>query len=478
MSYLKQKSNIEYPYFSCILARDLKNGGIGYNDKLPWKLNEDMEYFKKITTYNSSNEGYSENIVIMGRKTFESIGKPLPNRINIIISTKLKKTEDYHVTTTLNEALLLAKTFGITKYIFVIGGVELYKEAFKHPKLETIYLTEIYFYKEKTYDVFFNEPIPQQFKFINEEYIKRDDCNITFSIYYKNINIEECQYINLIKNILNNGEERIDRTGVGTLSLFSPTELRFDLSYSFPLLTCKFVPLRVVFEELMFFIRGQTNNKILQEKNVHIWDGNSSEDYMKKIGLSHYPEGELGPIYGYQWRNFGGDYNNSNSKTIAINNGVDQLTEVINEIKTNPESRRLLVSAWNPKDLKKMVLPPCHLMYQFYVRKREYLDCKLILRSNDLFLGAPFNIASYSLLVYMVASICGYKPGNLIYSIGDAHIYKNHLTQVKEIIQRNLRPFPTLKIINKKERIEEFEYTDFKLENYYPNPKISGEMAI
>jgi thymidylate synthase len=287
----------------------------------------------------------------------------------------------------------------------------------------------------------------------------------------------EVEYINLLKNVLANGEERGDRTGVGTTSIFGP-QIEFDLTESFPLLTTKKLNLRMIFEELMWFLKGQTNNKILNDKKVHIWDANSSNEYMKKIGLDHYPEGELGPIYGAQWRNFGGVHNVETKNHIEEGGGFDQIKDILNLLKKEPESRRIIVSAWNPKALHEMALPPCHLMFQFYVRRKTFLDCKLIIRSNDLFLGAPFNIASYAMLTYIVAAMNKFTPGKLIYSIGDAHIYSNHIDQVKEQITRDIRPFPKLKILNVKENIEDFEFTDFELVDYNPHSFIYGKMAV
>ena len=467
------------PLFSCILARDKSNGGIGYQDKLPWKLNEDMEHFKRVTTTNSDNK---ENIVIMGRKTWEGLGKPLPNRINIVVSKNKQKVEGVHFAVSLDDALSQAKSFGSNRYIFVIGGTGLYRESFLHPKLETIYSTDIDFFTERKYDTFFGDRIPSDFQpDSNIQEIERDDCIITFTKWNRFVVTDEVRFLKLLSRVSDEGEERGDRTKVGTLSLFGP-QIEFDISTSFPLLTTKRVPLRVVFEELIWFLRGQTQNKILNDKNVHIWDGNSSPEYMSKIGLSHYPPGELGPIYGAQWRNFGGKHIFDVERHIANgeidDEGFDQVADVINQLKNNPTSRRMVVSAWNPTVLNEVSLPACHIMWQLYVRKGQYLDCKVIIRSNDLFLGAPFNIASYSMLTYMIAAMTGYTPGRLVYSIGDAHIYSNHLEQVKEQLSRPVRSFPKLTILRVPEKIEDFEFSNFKLEEYEPHPTIHGEMAV
>lgn len=838
----------DLPYFSCILAREYNSGGIGNNGGIPWKITEDMKEFKRITSYNSAN---TENIVIMGRVTKESLKKPLPGRINIVVSpswfeNRTPITESFHMVSSLDNALKLSMTFGINRNIFVIGGAKLYREAFQHPSLESIYCTTIQFKKTiPIFDTFFDERFPDNFFSKSCKNLSYEDYYLTFDVYSTQVNTGEKVFINLLEKVLEEGEIRDDRTGTGTVSLFGP-QIEFDnLDTQFPLLTSKRVPLRIVFEELIWMLRGQTNNKILNEKKVTIWDDNSTREFLDKVGLSHYPEGELGPVYGAQWRNFGGKHDLEVINHVANkeNGGVDQIAEVLHQIKTNPTSRRIFVSAWNPKFLKEMSLPPCftsdtivltnngykfinevtlddqlythkgrfkpinniqikkyngdfhdirlyyhphsikctpehpfytkkitkiknqqgtvvdlmlsepkwvdakdltdndyigmaintnsvipefnitkhlnknktkqiikkldnldewylfgyflgdgwldfkrkgrfylvfgnnerknkllkdlhkfttfrfkkptrttgnsvttechnyelwhilkefghlahnkmvpqwihdapkeyiekfiegytdadgcyrtdkskvktiayttvskdiafsiqrlylkvgkvcsvtyqkksptyviqgrtvnqrnlyhilyrertynysyaleqdycwfrihtkeefiyneatnvynfevdddnsycvenvivhncHMAWQMYVRKQKYLDCKLTIRSNDLFLGAPFNIASYALLIHMIASMTGYTPGRLIYSIGDAHIYKNHLDQVKEQITRDLRSFPLLKIKKVPENIEDWEYSNFELSNYNPHPTIKGEMAI
>lgn len=296
---------------------------------------------------------------------------------------------------------------------------------------------------------------------------------------------DEIQYLELLQNILNsyNSETscktqlRKNRTDIETISVFGP-QIEFDLRKGFPLLTTKRVFFKGVVEELLWFLRGQTNNKILNEKGIHIWDGNGSNEFMNKLGLN-YPDGELGPIYGYSWRHFGGNYDPNNPDNTHKNEGgFDQILYIINTIKKDPFSRRLILNGWNPCVLDKVALPPCHMMCQFYVSNDMELSCKLYLRSNDLFLGAPFNIASYSLLTHMIADICKLKVGKLIYTIGDAHIYKNHIEQVKEQLKRTPREFPTLKIIDHPEQIENYNLESFVIENYNPYPSIKAEMAI
>ena len=470
------------PYFSCILAREYKTFGIGNKGKLSWNIPEDIKEFKRITTYNSSG---IENIVIMGRITKESIVTPLVGRINIVVSPSFLKeantlNENFHIVSSFENALKLSMTFGINRNIFVIGGKKLYQEAFQHPKLETIYETTIRFLNTPTFDTFFEECIPHNFSAKSWRGFYNGDYHLTFDVWSKNVESGEKVFIDLLEKVLNEGEDREDRTNTGTLSIFGP-QIEFDnLDTQFPLLTSKRVSLKTVFEELIWMLRGQTHNKILNEKGVKIWNGNSTREFLDSNGLNHYPEGELGPIYGAQWRNFGGKHDSNVLKHVADNDngGVDQISELLHQIRTNPTSRRLFVSAFNPKALKEQALPPCHVSFQMYIRKQKYLDCKLIMRSNDLFLGAPFNIACYSLLTHMIAAMTGYTPGRLILSIGDAHIYKNHIDQVKTQISRNLRHFPVLKIKSVPENIEDFEYSNFELLDYNPHPTIRGDMAV
>ncbi len=261
-------------------------------------------------------------------------------------------------------------------------------------------------------------------------------------------------YLNLVSDILENGDERMDRTGVGTISVFG-RQLRFDLQQGFPLVTTKKVFLKGIIYELLWFTQGSTNIKYLVDHNVHIWDEWANE------------EGELGPVYGKQWRKWTG-YNGET---------IDQLGNVIEQIKKNPHSRRLVVTAWNPADVAKMALPPCHMFYQFYV-KRDALSCQMYMRSVDTFLGLPFNIASYALLTMMVAQVTDLKADELIITTGDTHIYSNHIEQVKTQILREPYPQPTMKINPDVNSIDEFKYEDFHLENYLAHPSIKADIAV
>ncbi|XP_055845996.1 thymidylate synthase [Episyrphus balteatus] len=287
-------------------------------------------------------------------------------------------------------------------------------------------------------------------------------------------NPDEQQYLDLIQKIINKGVARPDRTGVGTISLFG-AQMRFDMRNSFPLLTTKRVFWRAVAEELLWFVHGKTDAKLLQEKNIHIWDGNSTREFLDKSGFTDREEGDLGPVYGFQWRHFGATYRTCHDDYTG--EGIDQLNEVINRIRENPTDRRIIMSAWNPCDLPKMALPPCHCLAQFYVANGE-LSCQLYQRSADMGLGVPFNIASYALLTYMIAHVTGLKPGDFVHTLGDAHVYNNHVEPLKEQLQRIPRAFPKLVIKRKVEKIEDFTFDDFEIVDYKPYPKISMEMAV
>ena len=262
------------------------------------------------------------------------------------------------------------------------------------------------------------------------------------------------QYLELLQTILDRGSVKSDRTGVGTRSIFGH-QMRFNLADGFPLLTTKKLHLKSIIHELLWFLRGETNVAYLRENGVKIWDEWADET------------GELGPIYGFQWRNWP-----------APDGGhVDQITEVIEQIRTSPDSRRLIVSAWNVADIPRMALPPCHLLFQFYVADGR-LSCQLYQRSADVFLGVPFNIASYSLLTLMVAQVTGLQPGDFVHTFGDVHLYQNHLEQAELQLSREPRPLPEMRLNHKVQSIFDFTYEDFSLEKYDPHPRISAPVAV
>lgn len=286
---------------------------------------------------------------------------------------------------------------------------------------------------------------------------------------------EEMQYLEAINEIINSGNDKDDRTGVGVISKFG-YQMRYDLSESFPLLTSKDVYWKGVVEELLWFLRGDTNAKNLSEKKVRIWDGNGSREFLDKSGFTEREEGDLGPVYGFQWRHFGAEYSTMHDNYEG--QGVDQIQQIIKDLKENPTSRRILLNAWNVADLKKMALPPCHILCQFYVDTENRLSCQMYQRSCDIGLGVPFNIASYSLLTCMIAQMCGLKRGEFIHTLGDAHVYKNHIEPLKKQLKRYPGPFPQLKINKEAQSIDDFKFEDFELVEYNHQKKIKMPLAV
>lgn len=282
----------------------------------------------------------------------------------------------------------------------------------------------------------------------------------------------EQQYLNLLNQILSEGETRTDRTGTGTKSIFGAS-MKYDLRNEFPLITTKQVSFNVILKELLFFISGKTDTKILESQGVNIWKGNTSKEFLEKRNLP-YREGDLGAGYPWQWRHIGEVYEGCDKEY----KGIDQLQNVIKSIKEDPFSRRHIVSSWDVVNIDKMALPPCHCFFQFYVSNDGYLDCQMYQRSADMFLGVPFNIASYALLTIIIAHLTNLKPRYYHHVLGDAHIYLNHIDQVKEQIGREPYPFPTVTVNTHVESIDDFKLTDFTLQNYRHHPKLNGKMAI
>lgn len=279
------------------------------------------------------------------------------------------------------------------------------------------------------------------------------------------------QYQELLKHILENGTRHSDRTGVGTISVFG-YQTRYDLRAGFPIVTTKKIPFRWVFEELAWFLSGDTNEKNLAARGVDIWaewaDAAHTERFNREAS-------DLGPVYGYLWRSFGGDY--------PARNGFDQIKALIEEIERNPNSRRLIVSGWNPEQAAQVDLPPCHTLFQFKIEREKILHCQLYQRSADAFLGVPFNISSYALLTHLIARVCDLEVGDFIHTFGDLHIYSNHLEQVKEVLKREPLPLPKLEFVNAEnlkglEGLLNFKYENLKLENYQSHGKIAAPVAV
>ena len=278
------------------------------------------------------------------------------------------------------------------------------------------------------------------------------------------------QYLDFLQLVLEQGGEKSDRTGTGTRSVFGH-QMRFDLNKGFPILTTKRVHFRSIAIELLWFLNGNTHVKYLQENKVSIWDEWATAEQTARFGR---PEGELGPVYGHQWRNFAASQNADGSYNT---DGFDQISWLINEIKTNPNSRRLIVSGWNPKEANQVALPPCHTLFQFFVQDGK-LSCQLYQRSADIFLGVPFNIASYALLTHMIAQVCGLGVGDFVWTGGDCHLYSNHIEQARLQLSRDPLPLAKLTLNPNIQNIFDFSYEDIQLEDYQHHPAIKAEVAV
>jgi dihydrofolate reductase / thymidylate synthase len=476
--------------FNLILAKSLNNG-IGINNTLPWNIKNDLKHFKNITAPQYANISFPNcysNAIIMGKNTWLSLPiKPLPNRFNIIVSSTLedKNLPEYtYIVKSFEEVFNLS----IIPYkYYLIGGEKLFNYVMDkyQDKILDIYITDIYCNFNS--DKFFNHNLNNFDLFNLSDIMEENSVKYQFRHYinksYKHIyrNEDEIQYLNLLKKVIEEGDKRQTRNSI-TYSIFGE-KLSFNLKKGFPLLTTKRVYWKGILGELLWFIQGNTNNKDLKEKNIHIWDGNTTKEYLEKYELP-YPEDICGPIYGWQWRNFNKKYSYKNENGELMENeageeqGVDQLQECIKLIREDPNSRRIFMSAWNPNQLNEMCLPPCHVSYQFYVHNNE-LSCQMYQRSADLFLGLPFNIASTALLTTMIAHITQKIPGKIHICIGDAHLYDEHLDAVKEQLGRinDTYSFPILNIKNERNEIGEFKEEDFELINYQCHGTIKAKMA-
>lgn len=410
-------------------------GVIGKDNKLPWHIPEELKYFKKIT------EG---SVCLVGSKTYESI-KNLPNRIMI----RVDKNTSY------DQAKELAKSY--KKDIFIIGGGKLYLQALEDSELEQLYVSEILNLNFDG-DTYFPK-LDSRFKLIKSEIKNHDNVLVDYQVWKRH---DEYQYLNLIDSIVKFGKGKR-----GTRYLLG-NKMVFNLD-RFPLLTTKKMFMKGVLHELLWFIRAGTNSKDLESVGVNIWKKNSTKEFLASRNIKR-DEGDLGPIYGYQWRKFNADYEKKEG-------GFDQLAWVIKELRENPQSRQIIMTAWNPLQVDQMALPPCHVTCRFHVEEKDKLNCTLYQRSCDVGLGVPFNIASYSLLVYMIATILEMRPGKFIYLMDDCHVYDEHVEQLKEQIKREPYKFPRLEV-KKRDNIDEFQYDDFKLVEYQSHDSIKMEMLI
>ena len=552
---------------------------IGNNGSIPWYLPEDMAHFKQLTTpkindqkrYQSNDKSYDQSysMVIMGRKTWESIpekNRPLTDRFNIVLSNDMQyiarenaKYENLMLNSNMGvyfttwdnffnnsnnseyiklEDLLLSKIACIRNEnsykaftYYIIGGEQIYNKAIEMcNELDLPYsinATEIYLTKDQEKDI----------KYIGDVFFpKIDDSVIITSVtpFYKSKSADELlyrhiiyekiakgldnnikpfytkenEYLSLMRNILENGSRNDDRTGVGTLSIFGAM-LKYDLTDTFPLCTTKRMFFRAIFEELMFYLSGKTDNKILQEKGIHVWDGNTSREFLDKRGLQHYEEGDMGQTYGFNYRHFGGVYKgcgvNYSSKTKYIEykdgvstecvlptKGYDQVANVIHLIKTEPSSRRIIIDLWDCATVHKAALPSCLCKYQFNVNvTKKTLNLAIYLRSSDYFLANNWNSSCGALFVHLLCNLEGIDltPGELTVFIADAHLYKTHIEQVKVNLERRPYPFPKLIVKSKsnsnsnlqgekKKDIMDFKFEDIEIIGYKSYPNIKADMAI
>lgn len=506
-----------------ILNRD-ENNIIGVDNELPYQIKEDFKWFQKHTLH---------NIVVMGYNTWKSLPKrPLKNRYNIVISNnhlhelRSKHPQPHKIFQSFQDFInSIPNNIGpfddhsrmMKKYcchidpqdkkypgftneelklkdnpdVFIIGGSQLYEQAMSSNLIDTIYETKCnsgVLFDSKSDIIYSNFKIDPTiyektyFKKMNTDasiYYKtntpRFNINIdySFNIYHKQINVnkDEMEYLKLLNNIYNNGSRRKTRNAE-VISSFSE-KMTFDLRNGFPLLTSKKIGWKTVLRELLWFIEGSTDNKKLQEKKVHIWDGNSSKKYLETRRLD-YEEGDLGPIYGYQWRNFGGEYRGISGEN---GRGFDQIKYMIDLIQNDPSSRRIIMSAWNPPDLCKMALPPCHILFQIYV-DGDFIDGQLYQRSGDMFLGVPFNIASYSFFLHIIGKITKKTPRYLYHILGDAHIYSQHYDAIETQLTNPTFPFPTLTISDELTDIDTIDETYFTVENYKHCDAIKAPMVV
>lgn len=455
-----------------IIAAVCKNLGLGKDGKIPWKLSADLIRFRKITM------GYP---IIMGRKTFESLPSgPLEGRKNIVLSRSDAFKEGVFFVKSILEAIKECE--GSSK-VFVIGGAEIYSAFLKSGMVKKIMLTQI----DAQYECDTYFPVFSGYNFKLVDWSPKNNfegSNYQYLTYVaEKTPCNEANYLKLVQDIFDNGKERHDRTGTGTIAVFG-RQMRFDLSNNtLPLLTTKFVGWRTVLKELLWFLRGDTNSKTLEKEGVNIWKGNSSREFLDSRGLQSYEEGDIGPMYFFQVFHYGAEYKGCNTNYDGC--GYDQMKVLIDGLKLDPYSRRHMLTTYNPVEVDKSVLAPCHgIVIQYYVQDDDngdkLLSCHMYQRSQDTFLGCPFNIASYSMLTHIIAARVGMKAHEVIISTGDTHIYKNHIDQMKKQLSRV--PYPSPKFIvgdNVKEKeFKDITVEDFDVIGYFHHPPIRGEMAI
>ena len=458
------------PRLNIVVAIDKQNG-FSKNNKIPWNLPEDRSFLKKKTISNG------KNVIIMGKDTYLTLPdqyRPLPHRKNVVISSTLKEANhpNIKIYKDLTTALIdIGKWSDIDK-VYIGGGQRIYEEVIT----QYLYLCQKIYVSHIPEDYLCDRFFPAEVLKLCQAKLKHQYLKFKIVVYKPQLKHQEYRYLDLITEVKTQGDYNNDRTGIGTYSLFGK-QLEFDIRERIPAVTTKKLLYPMVIRELLWMISGSTNSKILEEKGINIWKGNSSREFLDRRGLTSYFEGDIGPGYGFQYRHWGAKY--SGYSADYTGQGIDQLSNVINEIKTNPSSRRLIVSAWNVADLPLISLPPCHLLYQFNV-SGEWLDCQVYQRSADLFLGLPFNMLFYSILTYMVAHLTKLKPRKLSFCLGNAHIYSNHLEAVEKLLQRT--PFPWAKLTFKDAEqinsIDQFTFENIEIKDYVSWSYIGAPMAV
>ena len=470
--------------FNIILAMD-KCNGIGFNNKLPWNIPEDLQFFKKNTIQTTFLK--KQNCVIMGSKTWQSCGI-LSNRYNIVISKqfqnlKIDNKDKIEFCGSIESGLEFANKEHSIDKIWVIGGSQIYEQCFRHHLLDKIYLTKID--DEFKCDRFIT--LPKLTTLSNEKFFTyvstTKETKRTMVDYSINtVNFCEKQYLQLLEEIKIKGKTIKSRNGV-VKSLLNK-QLTFDLQDGFPLISTKKMFTKGIIEELLFFIRGDTNTKQLENNKIMIWKKNTDRDFLDGQKKFNYPDGEMGPMYGFQWRKFNQLYlpNLTNLDYLELSNqqlGIDQLSKVIEQIKENPHSRRIVMTDYNPLQVDLGVLYPCHsLIIQFFVRD-EHLHITMYQRSADVFLGLPFNIASTSLLLEIISKLTNYKPGTVTINLGDCHIYENHFDAIETQLKRVPYKMPTITIPDFKtiDQVEKSVWKDYKINNYKCHRSIKANMV-
>jgi dihydrofolate reductase/thymidylate synthase len=416
-----------------IVALDRANG-IGLNNSIPWKCREDMAHFRTTTNH---------SVVIMGRKTWESIGcKPLPNRSNIVVSKSIPPSEEGSLRIVASPEDIDLKS--IDKPIFIIGGATVYEWFLSRNLVDTLIITRI----RNTFecDTFLHMDMDywkaQSSKRLNVDVVCNgyvEDTDIAIETYVPH-NPYESELLTLMRDVCVSGDPRMERTGHGAKSLFGE-QLVFSLRNNrLPLMTTRMSSVKIIMSELMFILKGLTDARWLHTYKNHIWDANTTRDFLDKQGLRHLDVFDLGASYGFQMRHFGAKY--VDCHTDYTGQGCDQLMNVVHSLRTNPTSRRHIITLYNPDQLHETVLPPCGYSYQWFVRKNKYLSCKLVQRSSDLAVAGHFNVTSASLLTIILAKICGYEPYELVWSVGDVHVYNNHIDMAMEQQTRTPHAYP------------------------------------